>query len=151
MSYKKELISAGLTLKPGIYQIEVKHEARCKIFKGEPCNCKPKFEQVTKGNIPINWPVRTHVMGYDMKIWTVCGAKTRKGTPCQNSRLFKNGRCKLHGGLSTGPKSPEGRARSLVNLKGLRDKDIAAMSEIVQPKQPVRAERRYKWVATKRG
>jgi hypothetical protein len=22
-----------------------------------------------------------------------CGAKTRTGKPCQNSRLFKNGRC----------------------------------------------------------
>lgn len=39
-----------------------------------------------------------------------CGAKTRKGTPCK-SPAMKNGRCRLHGGLSTGPKTPEGRAR----------------------------------------
>ncbi len=39
-----------------------------------------------------------------------CGAKTRKGTPCQCPAM-KNGRCRLHGGLSTGPKTSEGRAR----------------------------------------
>ena len=39
-----------------------------------------------------------------------CGAKTRSGKPCKNPAM-KNGRCRLHGGLSTGPKTPEGRAR----------------------------------------
>lgn len=32
----------------------------------------------------------------------VCGAKTRKGTPCQR-RPLKNGRCKLHGGAQPAP------------------------------------------------
>ena len=31
-----------------------------------------------------------------------CGAKTRRGTVCQ-SPAMKNGRCRLHGGLSPGP------------------------------------------------
>ena len=39
-----------------------------------------------------------------------CGAKTRAGTPCRCLAL-RNGRCKLHGGMSTGPKTPEGRQR----------------------------------------
>ncbi|MEQ8608802.1 MAG: HGGxSTG domain-containing protein [Rhodospirillales bacterium] len=34
-----------------------------------------------------------------------CGAKTRKGSPCQ-SPAMKNGRCRMHGGLSTG--APKG-------------------------------------------
>jgi hypothetical protein len=46
----------------------------------------------------------------------ICGAKTRKGTPCKNTRLYKNGRCKNHGGLSTGPRTAEGKARALANL-----------------------------------
>jgi len=33
------------------------------------------------------------------------------------SKTMKKGCCKLHGGLSTGPKTPEGKARALVNLK----------------------------------
>lgn len=33
-----------------------------------------------------------------------CGAKTRAGTPCKRRDLYASGRCKLHGGLSTGPR-----------------------------------------------
>jgi hypothetical protein len=32
-----------------------------------------------------------------------CGATTRRGTPCKHLDLYRSGRCKLHGGLSTGP------------------------------------------------
>ena len=39
-----------------------------------------------------------------------CGAKTRKGTPFQCPSMG-NGRCRLHGGLSTGPTTQEGRER----------------------------------------
>jgi hypothetical protein len=39
-----------------------------------------------------------------------CGARTRSGEPCQRKAL-KNGRCPNHGGLSTGPRTREGRAR----------------------------------------
>lgn len=39
-----------------------------------------------------------------------CGAKTRRGTPCQNGAM-PNGRCRLHGGLSTGAKTAAGIAR----------------------------------------
>jgi len=31
-----------------------------------------------------------------------CGARTRRGTPCQAKKLLRGGRCKLHGGASTG-------------------------------------------------
>jgi len=49
-----------------------------------------------------------------------CGAKTRQGTPCRNTCIYTNGRCKNHGGLSTGPKTTAGRARALSNLKHYR-------------------------------
>jgi hypothetical protein len=40
-----------------------------------------------------------------------CGAKTKgKGTPCQ-SPAMPNGRCRMHGGRSTGAKTPEGIER----------------------------------------
>ena len=38
------------------------------------------------------------------------GAKTRQGTLCQNPAIKGRARCKLHGGLSTGPRTPEGKA-----------------------------------------
>jgi hypothetical protein len=40
----------------------------------------------------------------------VCGAKTRKDTPCRNLSEPGRKRCKFHGGKSTGPRSVEGRA-----------------------------------------
>ena len=41
----------------------------------------------------------------------LCGAKTRSGTPCAKFPIQGKRRCRLHGGLSTGPKTAEGRAR----------------------------------------
>lgn len=40
-----------------------------------------------------------------------CEAMTRKGTPCRNLSEPGKRRCKFHGGMSTGPKTPEGKAR----------------------------------------
>lgn len=45
-----------------------------------------------------------------------CGARTRLGQPCKRRDLGSSGRCKFHGGFSTGPKTDEGRRRSLANL-----------------------------------
>ena len=68
---------------------------------------------LTKGNVTIgiewrfgpDWPGRR------------CGAKTRLGTACQRPANKKNGRCRLHGGASTGPRTEDGRARiSVANL-----------------------------------
>ncbi|WP_414636644.1 HGGxSTG domain-containing protein [Arenimonas sp.] len=45
-----------------------------------------------------------------------CGAKTQSGKPCRGRAVAKNGRCRWHGGYSTGPKTPEGIARVTANL-----------------------------------
>ena len=69
---------------------------------------------LTKGNVKIglewrfgpDWPGQR------------CGAKTRRGTGCQRPANKKNGRCRLHGGASTDPRTEEGRARiSQANLR----------------------------------
>lgn len=63
-----------------------------------------------------------------------CGAKTRKGGSCQAPPVWdkaadkaRNGRCKLHGGLSTGPKTDAGRDAIRVSNRRRygRDKKIA--------------------------
>jgi hypothetical protein len=41
----------------------------------------------------------------------LCGACTRASSPCQRPAVPGRRRCRLHGGLSSGPKSAEGRAR----------------------------------------
>ena len=44
-----------------------------------------------------------------MKSKYQCGAHARTTcAPCK-AKALPNGRCKLHGGMSTGPKTPEGR------------------------------------------
>ncbi|WP_330862196.1 HGGxSTG domain-containing protein [Acidovorax sp. BoFeN1] len=53
-----------------------------------------------------------------------CGATTRAGTPCKLTGLYKSGRCKLHGGMSTGPKTDAGREQSRINgAKGGRPRN----------------------------
>ena len=42
----------------------------------------------------------------------ICGAKTRSGMPCANGRMA-NGRCRMHGGKSTG--APIGNKNALKN------------------------------------
>jgi hypothetical protein len=44
-----------------------------------------------------------------MRVGNRCGAYARStGSPCK-AKVMPNGRCKNHGGMSTGPKTPEGR------------------------------------------
>jgi hypothetical protein len=52
----------------------------------------------------------------------MCGAQTRQGIPCQRRDVHHgpSGRCRLHGGRSTGPKTAEGKHRAALN--GLRPK-----------------------------
>ena len=55
---------------------------------------------------------------------TRCGAKTRSSMPCAKFPMDGKRRCRLHGGLSTGPKTPEGRAAiSAANTKHGRYKN----------------------------
>jgi len=66
-----------------------------------------EMEKVTKSNLEngkiwrfgASWPGQR------------CEAITRKGTPCQRPGNKVNGRCKLHGGRSTGPTTKDGMAR----------------------------------------
>ena len=72
-----------------------------------------------------------------------CLAKTRRGTECQRAAYKRNGRCGLHGGLSTGARTPEGLQRiSEANLKhGRRAKEkLAANRHSANVGRRVRAE-----------
>jgi hypothetical protein len=52
-----------------------------------------------------------------------CQARTRAGTPCKRRDIYYNGRCPLHGGLSTGPITPEGLAKVTRNLPHMRNRN----------------------------
>jgi hypothetical protein len=51
----------------------------------------------------------------------ICGARRgRDGQPCQGLSVPGKRRCKWHGGASTGPRTDEGRVRSIANLVQFR-------------------------------
>ncbi len=60
-----------------------------------------------------------------------CGARNRAGNPCGNKPL-PNGRCRFHGGLSTGPRTAEGierirTARTKHGAYGADAREVRAM------------------------
>ena len=60
---------------------------------------KVRFEVGNKWRFGPDWPGQR------------CCAKTRMGTPCQRPARLPVGRCRLHGGASTGPRTEAGLAR----------------------------------------
>ena len=52
----------------------------------------------------------------------LCGAKTKKGTPCRYKALA-NGRCRLHGGLN-GPSKIERCIKDIFRENGIADDDV---------------------------
>jgi hypothetical protein len=66
-----------------------------------------------------------------------CGAKTRRGTACQCPAM-KNGRCRLHGGLSTGPKTAAG----IEAIRRARTKHGYYSKAAIEERQQSRAEMR---------
>jgi hypothetical protein len=66
-----------------------------------------------------------------------CGAKarTRGGAPCRNAAM-RNGRCRMHGGRSTGARTPEGQERArLANMRHGR-----RSQQTIEARRAVRAE-----------
>lgn len=59
---------------------------------------------------------KKNVIALSRKNYNLCCGAMHKGNPCKNPAGMGTdhkgyGRCKIHGGLATGPKTPEGKAR----------------------------------------
>lgn len=75
------------------------------------------MEQWFAGRMSVPVPTRPSYPAHPPElVGLTCGAMNRRGAPCRSSQIFANGRCKFHGGLSTGPKSAAGKAAALANL-----------------------------------
>ena len=104
-------LSANACEVPLIYDIRL---ARCcpRANQPNPLKQTTKFQ---KRHNPLNDPTQTPIR---------CGAKTRSGLPCAKFPIEGKRRCRLHGGLSAGPKTPAGRAAiSAANTKHGRYKN----------------------------
>ncbi|WP_237482640.1 HGGxSTG domain-containing protein [Lichenibacterium dinghuense] len=66
-----------------------------------------------------------------------CGARTRSGAPCRNMAMARGRRCRMHGGLSTGPRTPEGieRHREAVTRHGGRSQASRDFRRLVRQLQ----------------
>lgn len=63
----------------------------------------------------------------------ICGARRRRdGLPCEALSVPGKRRCKWHGGCSTGPRTDEGRARALANLRQHRSRYEAGGTSILK-------------------
>ncbi len=71
----------------------------------------------------------------------MCGATSKRtGQPCRRKDLFASGRCKFHGGMSTGPKSSTGKKRSARKgeRRGVRHwSPIAEAQQLNEPHEAV--------------
>lgn len=56
----------------------------------------------------------------------VCGARKKDGERCRSKDLHRGGKCKFHGGLSTGARTPEGKARSIAAMRAGRWPHVTA-------------------------
>ena len=64
-----------------------------------------------------------------------CGAYSRRtGGPCNNYKVSGRARCRMHGGLSTGPRTAEGLERSKkANWKhGLRSAEFLSHQRMIK-------------------
>lgn len=72
------------------------------------------FEQVMKEHqrlARISAATKTREASDLAHLRVLCGAMTRKGQPCRLLSEPGHKRCKFHGGRSTGPRTPAGRAK----------------------------------------
>ena len=67
----------------------------------------------------------------DLNTLPVFGAKTRSGGLCKHKGNLRNGRCKRHGGASTGPTNPQYGRDHHRYIHGLRTQEVIAMRKLV--------------------
>jgi len=89
---------------------------------------------------PVGNRLRHGVRGGDPRTAPRCGARTRAGTPCKGPAM-PNGRCRMHGGASTGPRTPEGLER-IRKARTVHGAYSAEMRELRRAMRALRKEQR---------
>jgi hypothetical protein len=67
---------------------------------------------------------------FDLNTLPTCGARTRSGGLCRHKGNIRNGRCKRHGGVSTGPINQALGKNHHRYVHGLRTKEVIAMRKL---------------------
>ncbi len=82
---------------------------------------------------PVGNRLKYGVNGGDPAGAPRCGARTRPGAPCAQPAM-SNGRCRLHSGKSTGPRTAEGleRLRAARTRHGAYGKEAREVRELIR-------------------
>jgi hypothetical protein len=68
---------------------------------------------------------------FDLNTLPICGARTRSGGLCKHKGNIRNGRCKRHGGASTGPINQTFGKNHHRYVHGLRTKEVIIIRKLV--------------------
>ena len=68
---------------------------------------------------------------FDLNTLPSCGAKTRSGGLCKHKGNIRNGRCKRHGGASTGPINQTFGKDHHRYVHSLKTKELIAMRKLL--------------------
>jgi hypothetical protein len=78
-----------------------------------------------------NYKARVAANQFDLTALPICGARTRSGGLCKHKGNIRNGRCKRHGGDSTGPINQAFGKSHHRYVHGLRTKEVVAMRKML--------------------
>ena len=67
---------------------------------------------------------------FDLNTLPTCGARTLSGGSCKHKGNIRNGRCKRHGGASTGPINQTFGKSHHRYVHGLRSKEVITMRKL---------------------
>ena len=68
---------------------------------------------------------------FDLNTLPTCGARTRSGGLCKHKGNIRNGRCKRHGGASTGPINQAFGKSHHRYVHGLRTTEVITMRKML--------------------
>ena len=78
-----------------------------------------------------DYKARVAANQFDLNTLPICGARTRSGALCKHKGNLRNGRCKRHGGASTGPINQTFGKDHHRYIHGLRTKEVVAMRQLL--------------------
>ena len=78
-----------------------------------------------------DYKARVAANQFDLDTLPICGARTRSGGLCKHKGNIRNGRCKRHGGASTGPINQSFGKDHHRYVHGLRTKEVTILRRLV--------------------
>ncbi len=103
------------------------NSAKCASVRAGTTSAKPDYPPASPARVRAEDSGSRPAGDGAKQARVICGAKRRRdGQPCQALSVSGKRRCKWHGGASTGPRSDEGRARSLANLRQNRSHEAGS-------------------------